>query len=136
MAGAGAGGQQVHQFRFRALIALDAAAASHGIGQYASPTQALMLRAACLSRPVSHRLFPAEVSWDDHHLLKPGDRAVVTLKVADEDAEMFFAAGQRFTIWNGSDIGHGTISRQIFTTSDTSSRRTPDDPYAPGMTGS
>jgi hypothetical protein len=121
----------VPQSRFRALITLDAAAPGRNIGRYASPTREMMLRAACLSVPTQHRLFPAEVCWDDHHPLKPGDRAVVTIKVADDDAEMFFAAGQRFTIWDGSDIGHGTISRQIFTTSDTSSRRTPDDPYAP-----
>jgi hypothetical protein len=108
----------VHQFRFRALIALDAAAPGHGVGQYASPTQALMLRAACLSLPAHHRLFPVEICWGDHHLLKPGDRAVVTINVADDDAEMFFAVGQRFTICNGSDIGYGTISRQIFATSD------------------
>jgi hypothetical protein len=102
---------------FRALIALDAEAPGHGVGQYASPTHALMLRAARLSLPACHRLFRAEVCWDDHQLLKPGDRAVVTIELADDDAEMYFAAGHRFTIWNGSDIGYGTISRQIFTMS-------------------
>jgi hypothetical protein len=104
----------MHQFRFRALIALDAAAHGPGAGHYTSPTHALTLRAASLSTPAHHRLFRAEICWGDHHTLKPGDRAVVTITVADDDAEMFFAAGQRFTIWNGSEIGQGTISRQIF----------------------
>ena len=90
---------------FRALIALDAEAPGHGVGQYASPTHSLMLRAARLSLPACHRLFRAEVCWDDHQLLKPGDRAVVTIEFADDDAEMYFAAGQRFTIWADAVVG-------------------------------
>jgi len=42
---------------------------------------------------------------------------VVTITVTDGLAEAFFAPGQQFTIWNGSDVGHGIISRRIFTTS-------------------
>jgi uncharacterized protein YeaO (DUF488 family) len=34
------------------------------------------------------------VYWDDHHALKPGDRAIVTITVTDDDAEMFFASDQ------------------------------------------
>lgn len=125
----------MHQFRFRALIALDAAVPGRGVGHYTSPTHALMLRAACLRPPAHHRLFRAKICWADHHALKPGDRAVVTITVADDDAEMFFAAGQRFTIWNGGDIGQGTISRQIFAPPDPGGRETApgpgDDPRPP-----
>jgi hypothetical protein len=24
-------------------------------------------------------------------------------------------AGQRFTLWSGGDIGHGTVTREVFT---------------------
>lgn len=107
--------REAQQFSFRALIALDATGPGCGPWCYSTPTRALKLRAAPLRPPARHRLFPAEVRWADQQPLRPGDRVVVTITVADDDAEMFFAAGQRFTLWDGQDIGHGTISRQIFT---------------------
>lgn len=105
----------VRPFRFRALVALDGVPPGHAARQYVSPTHGLMLRAARLRHPSQQRFFPAEIAWDDQQPLKAGDRAVVTITLTDEDTELFFAAGQRFTLWNGDNIGHGVISRQIFT---------------------
>ncbi len=105
----------VRPFKFRALIALNAAAPGRFAKHYGSPTRALMLRAAGLRSPRCQRFFNAEITWEDQQPLRPGDRAVVTVTLTDEDTEMFFAAGQRFALWNGSDIGYGTISRQLFT---------------------
>lgn len=107
--------REAQQFVFRALIALDATGPGRGPWYYSSPTCALKLRAAQLSPPTRDRLFPAEVRWTDQQPLRPGDRVVVTITVADDDAGMFFAAGQRFTLWDDRDIGHGTVSRQILT---------------------
>jgi len=114
--GRGSAGEvhDVRPFRFRALIALKAAAPGHHPKHYGNPTRALMLRAANLRSPRCQRFFSAEIAWEDQQPLRPGDRAVVTVTLVDEDTEMFFAAGQRFSLWNGSDIGYGTISRQIF----------------------
>jgi hypothetical protein len=33
---------------------------------------------------------------------------------ATDEATEFFGAGQRFSLWNGADIGHGTISRRVY----------------------
>ncbi len=40
---------------------------------------------------------------------------MVTVTVTDDEAGEFFEAGQRFTLWSGGDVGHGTISRRVFT---------------------
>lgn len=82
--------------------------------QYLSHTHDLMVRASSLRLPARTRSFPAELCWDDEVPLNPGDRHVVTITVLDDDAPEFLGAGQRFTLWDGSEVGHGTISRQVF----------------------
>jgi hypothetical protein len=83
--------------------------------QYSNHTHALMVRARCLDKPSYARCFPAEISWDDEEPLHPGDRAEVTITMVDDEACAFFGAGQRFSLWHGADVGHGTISRRVHT---------------------
>ncbi len=105
----------MRQLRYRALIALDPAQPRPAVREYLNHTHTLMVRACCLAMPSYARCFPAELSWDDERPLHPGDRAEVTITVTDDDAPSFFGAGQRFSLWDGADIGHGTISRRVFT---------------------
>jgi hypothetical protein len=83
--------------------------------QYSNHTHALMVRAHHLHKPSYERCFPAELSWDDEEPLHPGDRAEVTITMIDDEVLAFFSPGQRFSLWNGDDVGHGTISRQVHT---------------------
>jgi hypothetical protein len=83
--------------------------------QYFNPTRALMLRTESREKPGVYRSFSAELSWDEDGPLRPGDRHVVTVTLTDDDAMVFFCAGQRFTLWSGVEVGHGTISRRVFT---------------------
>jgi hypothetical protein len=83
--------------------------------QYSNHTHALMIRAHCMEKPSYARCFPAEISWDDEEPLHAGDRAEVTITMIDDEACSFFGAGQRFSLWDGIDVGHGTISRQVHT---------------------
>lgn len=96
-----------------------AAASPAGVAEirrrYHNRTHDLMVRAASLGLPARSRSFPAELCWDDEMPLRPGDRHVVTITVTDDDAPAFLSAGQRFTLWDGGEVGHGTISRQVFT---------------------
>ena len=110
--------------RFRALIALDPAGTRSMLpsrpmrrpGQcYLNHTHALMVQAARLRSPGRTRIFPAEICWDDEEPLYPGDRAEVTITVIDDEAPDFLDGGQRFTLWSGGDVGHGTITRRVFT---------------------
>jgi hypothetical protein len=95
---------------------LDRAPTGQAGRRHLSRTHALMVRPVFLGDPGRLMLFPAEISWDDEAPLGPGDRAVVTITFAGELAASFFTAGRRFCVWQGSDIGHGTISREVFTT--------------------
>jgi hypothetical protein len=83
--------------------------------QYSNHTHALMVRAQCRDKPSYARCFPAEISWDDEEPLHAGDRAEVTITLIDDEACSFFGAGQRFSLWDGIDVGRGTISRQVHT---------------------
>jgi hypothetical protein len=115
----------MRQVKYLALIALDPVPARPDAlampkraktrvpRQYANHTHALMVRAQSLASPGYTRCFPAELSWDDEGPLHPGDRAEVTITMTDDEVPAFFGAGQRFSLWDGSDIGHGTISRRL-----------------------
>jgi hypothetical protein len=50
--------------------------------------------------------------------LNPGDKGVVvTIEIPDDEACDFPGPGQPITLWHGSDVGHGVISRRVFFTS-------------------
>jgi hypothetical protein len=62
--------------------------------------------------------FPVTIYRVDDQPLRRGDASVVvTLEVVGDDACQHLPAGQRFTVWNGTDIGHGVISRRVVFTS-------------------
>jgi hypothetical protein len=114
----------LRQMRFRALIALDPAGTKSALTsrpsrpsaqRYLNHTHALMVQASRLCSPGGTRIFPAEICWDDEEPLHPGDRAEVTITVTDDEAPEFLDGGQRFTLWSGDDVGHGTITRRVFT---------------------
>ncbi|HWG00985.1 MAG TPA: hypothetical protein VG164_03945 [Trebonia sp.] len=74
-----------------------------------------MVKVHCPGQAGSVRYFPVEICWDGAQALRPGDHAVVTINMSDDDAGTFFCAGQRFRLWCGRDVGHGTISRRVYT---------------------
>jgi hypothetical protein len=106
----------MRQFRFRALVALDPPAPGTPGTEYPSGTHKLMVHARCISQPGCDRYFPAEISRDDEQPLQPGEQAVVTITVTDDDAPLYLAAGKPFTLW-GTGNGHGIITRRVFTAS-------------------
>jgi hypothetical protein len=103
-------------YRFRALLTVDAPAASAPDRPYASGTRAFVVHAYRISQPTRGKFFQAMMTWDEDTELRPGDRAVVTLTVADSEAPAYLDAGQPFTLWGGGS-GHGMIARQVYTTS-------------------
>jgi hypothetical protein len=111
----------MRRLRFRAIITLASAQACPGtplhpaVSGYLNHTHALMVRARKPHPPGHSRAFPAEICWDGEQPLHPGDRAVVTITVTDDEAAEFFGAGQRFTLWSGGDVGRGVVSRRVFT---------------------
>lgn len=98
------------------MITLDPAGgdAKKARTQYLNHTRSLMVESDCPGPPGSVRYFPAEICWDDEEPLRTGDHTVVTITMTDDDAETFFAAGRQFRLWYGGAVGHGTISRKVF----------------------
>lgn len=111
----------MRQFRFRALITLDPAGLCPGgpgppVRQYPNRTRALMIVAMPLRGGAGpSRCFPAKIWWDGDEPLHPGDHAIVTARVADDQVGLFLGTGQRFTLWSGGEVGRGTVYRAAFT---------------------
>jgi hypothetical protein len=104
----------VRLFKFRALVDIDLADASIPVRAYHSGTRALTVHAWRIGEPARDKYFPAMLTWDDKRDLLPGDHAVVTITVVDQEAPDYLDAGQSFTLWGGGS-GHGVISRRVFT---------------------
>ena len=99
----------MRQYRFRALITLDAAVREGPARGLPSRMRAHTARYCCLLEPFCYRVYlPAVISSDRGLPLQPGRRVVVTIALADGEAEALFAAGQRFTIW-----ADGVVDRTI-----------------------
>ena len=100
-----------HRFRFSAVVTLEAAGSRR---QYLSGVPGLMVHAPSCLRPASDQYFPAVISTADGRPLVAGDKGVsVTISVPDDDAGGCFQSGQRFIVWDGSDIGRGTVGQRL-----------------------
>jgi hypothetical protein len=101
-----------HRFKFSAVVTLEAAGRSRR--QYLSGVPGLMVHAPSCLRPARDQYFPAVIYTADGRPLIPGDRGVsVTISVPDDDASECFQSGQRFIVWDGTDIGHGTVGQRL-----------------------
>lgn len=100
------------RFKFSAVLALRSAGPSRR--QYLSGVPGLMVRAPSCQFPARQQYFPAFIYTDDNRPLRPGDKGVrVVISVPDYDASGFFQPGQHFTLWDGADIGHGTVAQHL-----------------------
>jgi hypothetical protein len=101
------------RFKFSAVVTLETAGRSRR--QYLSGVPGLMVRVPSCQRPTQQKYFPAVVFTEDDGPLRPGDRRVsVIISVPDDDASGYFQSGQHFTVWDGTDIGHGTVAQRLF----------------------
>jgi hypothetical protein len=91
----------VRRYRFRALVKFDSVAREDCAPGSPSRTGVLTKYACCLLQPFyCGEYFPAVISGDlDLPPPQPGGHAVVTIALADGEAEACFAPGQGFTVW-------------------------------------
>ena len=117
------------RYKYQALVSLlpeDAAAARPG--QHALPvgTSRMVIKATHRETHVS-KLFSSLVTRNDalftpdDALGPPGDAVgehrssiSVTFVVLGDDAEDYLAAGDRFALWDGHDLGSGVVTRRVF----------------------
>ena len=105
------------RYRFRALVSLDPPGKDHPPRVYPCGTHSLMVRSCRLGDPALCRYFPATIYRADECPLRPGDRDVlVTIEVTDDAACDFLGPGQEVSLWNGTDVGRGVVSRRAFFT--------------------
>jgi hypothetical protein len=96
------------RYKFSALVTMDAGAPGR---RYLSGATGLMVLAPSAERPTQHQYFPAVFFADDDRPLRPGDKGVpVIISVPNDDASSYFRPGQRFVVWDGAEIGHGTVA--------------------------
>ena len=101
-------------FRFRALVSLNAREPAIPARHYPNGPHMVLVQASPPGQPGCYRDFRAALCRDDELPLQPGAPAVVTLTIAGDEAGSYLRPGQHFTLWSGTDIGHGVISRRVF----------------------
>lgn len=78
-------------------------------------TRCLVVRGRHHDTRVS-KIFSSVVATQDDRPLCPGDACVpVTMQLNGDDAREYFGPGEHFTLWLGTDVGHGVVSRRMFT---------------------
>jgi hypothetical protein len=96
------------RYKFSALVTIDPGAPGR---RYLSGATGLMVLAPSAEWPTQHQYFPAVFFADDDRPLRPGDKGVpVIISVPNDDASSYFRPGQRFVVWDGAEIGHGTVA--------------------------
>jgi hypothetical protein len=104
----------VRHYKYRAVITLDDSAPGVQPRPYPSGTHSVMIRCSHRGQADLCRYFPAAIYRYDGQPLTPGETGVVvTLDIADDEASAYFGPGQRVSLWQGRDIGHGVISRLV-----------------------
>ena len=102
-----------HRYKFAAVVSLESARRPGG--EYLSGVPGLIAHAPSCAPPVRHQYFPALVRTEDDQPLRPGDRGLhVVVSVPDDDAAGFFQPGARFGLWDGLDVGHGTVGMPLY----------------------
>jgi len=105
----------VKQFRFRAVVTFDATASEGPARRYPSGTLALMVHTRQPGHADGDSYFPAVITRDDEQPLPTGTHALVTITLTSQGTQAPLTSGELFALWAGDDIGHGIISRQVYT---------------------
>ena len=98
--------------RYQALVTLYPAQQGGLPTSLPAETRCLVVRAE--DQQSRSKLFSSVVMTADDQPLRPGDaHRVVVMQVNGDDAGRFMRPGGEFTLWFGTDVGRGTVSRQL-----------------------
>lgn len=96
-------------YTFRALITLSPKVPEDPAPRCPGRAHARAARGCYIIQPFScHGYLPAMISLDEGIPVSPGGHAMLTVALADREAEAFFGPGQYFTIWADGLVG-GTV---------------------------
>lgn len=112
----------MRQYRFGAAVTLATVAWDLSTWSCPGGTQTTMPR-SCLIQCGRRRYFPAVISRNEQWPLPSGAPATVTIALASDEVEAFFAPGQKFTIWADGVadrtiwaeglVGHGVVFNRL-----------------------
>lgn len=103
------------RFKYQALLTLYPSERGGLSAALPRQSRCLVVRAHHHASRVS-KLFSCVVTTRDDQPLCPGDAHVpVTMQLNGDDALEYFGPGEHFTLWLGGDVGHGVVSRRMFT---------------------
>ncbi len=101
------------RYKFRAMVTPAADADGEARAKLTSGSHRMVLRAEN-SQTRRSQVFSALVDADDGSF-RPGKPVImVTLRVIGDDIADYLDIGRHFSLWQGSDVGQGVITRRLF----------------------
>jgi hypothetical protein len=101
------------RYKFQALVT-PAADDREAIGRLSSGSHRVVLRAEN-NQTRRSQVFSALVDADGEGPFRPGKpEIVVTLRVIGNDVADYLYIGSHFSLWLGSDVGQGVVTRRLF----------------------
>jgi len=98
--------------KFQALVTPDAS--DEARAKLSSGSHRMVVRVENIETRRS-QVFAALVDADGEGPFRPGKpEVVVTLRVIGDDMADYLDIGSHFSLWSGSDVGRGVVTRRLF----------------------
>jgi hypothetical protein len=101
------------RYKFQALVTPDPGDEGDARAKLSSGSHRMVLRA---ENSETHRsqVFSALVDGEDGGPFRPGSpQIMVTLRVVGDDIADYLEIGSHFSLWSGSDVGRGVVTRRL-----------------------
>jgi hypothetical protein len=104
----------VQRYKFQGLLTLGTAGSGDPVAAPPGQLRRVVVRGEHHQTHGS-RIFSALITnnGDGSRWLNSG-HAIVTVVLVGEDPGDYFHVGGHFTLWQGSDVGHGVVTRRLF----------------------
>jgi hypothetical protein len=105
---------KMKRYKFQALVTPSANPDDEARDKLSSGSHRMVLRAEN-SETKRIQVFSALVDAEEEGPFRPGKpEIVVTLRVIGDDVADYIGIGSHFSLWNGTDIGRGVVTRRLF----------------------
>lgn len=101
------------RYKFQALVTPSPDGDGDALAKLSSGSHRMVLRA---ESGETHRtqVFSALVDGEDMGPFRPGKpQVMVTLRVIGDDVSDYLGIGSHFSLWIGSDVGQGVVTRRL-----------------------
>ena len=103
----------MQRFKFQALVTPNVDDDDDARAKFSSGSHRMVLR-AMNSETRRSQVFSALVDGEDDGPFKAGSpQIMVTLRVVGDDVSDYLGIGSHFSLWLGTDIGRGIVTRRL-----------------------